>query len=484
MEQFRSFSRYAAGESLVQRVDTPEDVFRAFNQAAGRRIVLRGGGHSFHDQALHDKDTGNQIVLLVDGFQGIEFEVDGNPDRVCVQAGVKWGDFLKRAIAHACERHQPLRIPGSMQTGRDASAGGTLAGNCLSRFSGLMGKESRSIESFRIIVPASNEVLNVSRTEYPELFRATVGGHGYIGFVTDATYIVHPISVDDVAHTTISIHDSFDDLVNEQLRLVQQSKRDLRALQAVSSVWYTDQILDLGHLRRIKGGVFHTRFAPPSKPPQPGFPLYADTNSPWRYAFELMARTEPANWIIHEFLYNLALHHKGDFENDLDNFLFFMDGNTIAKKHFEHSAGQLFPIVQQTFVVPQDRTVAFADKCEAKIRANGLRPTESDMLFVSADDCFMSANYQMDGFAVTFAFEPVEPSPEAPPRIVELLNELSRDCLAAGGRIHLTKDLYAEREVVRRMFYPQIEQFEAVKRQYDPKGILQNKFSDFLFDFS
>jgi len=95
----------------------------------------------------------------------------------------------------------------------------------------------------------------------------------------------------------------------------------------------------------------------------------------------------------------------------------------------------------------------------------------------------MSANYDSDGFAVSIAFEPIRPDGSAPPKIVELMLQLTKDCLSVGGKIHLVKNVYADPVDFRQMFSPQIEQFEEIKRKYDPGLVLQNKFSDTFFSF-
>lgn len=95
----------------------------------------------------------------------------------------------------------------------------------------------------------------------------------------------------------------------------------------------------------------------------------------------------------------------------------------------------------------------------------------------------MSANYQLDGFAVSMAFEPIAGDGESPQNVVDLLHELSVICESVGGRIHMVKHVHADRAVFRKMFDPQIRQFETIKRKYDPDLILQNKFSDRFFSF-
>jgi decaprenylphospho-beta-D-ribofuranose 2-oxidase len=479
-ELARSFGRCAAGTSQVYKPKNVKEVNEVFDIARASKspIAIRGGGHSFDGQAVHDGDNGSQIILSSDYFEPKQIKFDTNT--VTLGASVQWGDFVAEAISQAKASGGPIRIPGSMQTGRKATVAGTLSGDCLSRFSGIGGKESLWIESFRILTPTSGQPFEVTAASDHDLFYAVIGGNGYIGFVTDATYKLIEIDPASLARSTITTHLTFHDLIQKQLQLVhtQVSPR------AISSAWFTE-LPDILAPDRIKGAVFDSSFAPPSQPPLPGFPLYSDISSEFRYWVETMwARDVAANLLIHELLFAIVLADHGLFENDLLDFLFFMDGNTVAKEKFEERhPGQLFPIVQQTFVVPTDQTEAFATNCMAKMRARFIRPTECDMLFVPADECFMSGSYHLDGFAVTLGFEPVAPKGCPPAKMPKLLRELCKDCLAVGGRIHSPKNLQLSGDVFRQMFSPQITTFENVKRTHDPEKLLGNRFSDTFFQF-
>src|SRR4051794_139369 len=151
--EFRSFGRGAAGRSLLVEPRSVDDVRNAFESAYMNhvRVAVRGGGHSFHDQALHSGDNGEQMILSTRYFDSIEFAPNGDALTVRIGAGVKWIDYYNAAVPRASLTGEPLRLPGSLQTGRNATAGGTMSGDCLSRFSGILGKESQWIESFRIV---------------------------------------------------------------------------------------------------------------------------------------------------------------------------------------------------------------------------------------------------------------------------------------------------------------------------------------------
>jgi len=344
-----SFGRCAKGVASIVEPDDTAGVKQVFADARKSRshITIRAGGHSFDGQAVPDS-SGRQIVLSPSRFTDVHFAPGGNADLVRLGAGVPWVEFLRLAIARAGST-DPIRIPGSMQTGRLATVGGTLSGDCLSRFSGTMGKESAWIESFHIVTPDGDD-FEVTRAD--PLFNAVVGGHGYIGFVTEATYRLVSIDNGSCAHTTITTHKSLPDLFDKQLEIL--SSVPAGSERAVSSAAFTDLLPHPPRL--VKGAVFNSFYAAPSGKPAEGFPLYTDTENEFRTIAEIMARDPFGNWAMHEYLFvRAATSPQKEYENDLENFIFFMDGNTTAKRRFEEQHPRtLFPIVQQTFVIPID----------------------------------------------------------------------------------------------------------------------------------
>lgn len=486
-ELVRSYGRCARGRSQVYKPVTVDDVKEVFALARrdNRRIVIRGGGHSFDGQALHNGDDGGDIVLSSSCLesQNIEFSIDpATGERLAtLGAGVSWGAFVSMALQQSQASGQPIRVPGSLQTGRYSTVAGTLSGDCLSRFSGLGGKESAYVRSFRILTPTSDGPVQVTEESDPDLFHAVIAGCGYFGVITEVTYRLIEIPAGSVARTTITICDNFHDLIQSQLDLI----RGGVAPRAVSSAWYTDLVPNLIHPHRIKGAVFDSVYAQPSDPPLPPFPLYEDIDGSFRYWVETMlGRHELSNWTVHEALYHLVQLDNGLFEDALYDFIFFMDGDAVAKRKYEqiHFPDQ-FPIMQQTFVLPTLAAEDFSRDAMSTMHRRGIRPTECDMLFVKADQCLMSANYKMDGFAITIGFEPVAPAGCPSDEIVRLLRDLSADCAAKGGRIHLTKNVAVDPAVFREMFSPQISKFEAIKAQHDPDLLIQNPFSDTFFRF-
>jgi decaprenylphospho-beta-D-ribofuranose 2-oxidase len=494
LETVYAFGRYNFGTSNFYApadIDGVNQVYQQVQSSNGaQRIVIRGGGHSFDGQALHSGDTGTEVILSNQNFDNtrIDWNSEG-PDTVTLGSGVTWRAFVEASLQQSQNTGGPILLPGSMETGGAATVAGTLSGGCLSRFSGMLGKESQWINSFQVLTPSDPTPIYCSPTQNSDLFWAVIGGFGYIGFVTEATYKLMEVPAGSCAHTDITTYTSLSDLIQAQLNMVNGPQTPPRA---ISSAWFTGPTSNASNAHvalaaaiatadpTIKGGIFNSVYAQPTG--CPNFPLYHDLFSDTRFGIEVACRIPLTNYLVHLGLYELCQFVTA-FDDDIEEFLFFMDGDTYARRQFFQIFGVQFPIIEQTYVVPASETETFTANSMKKIAAAGFDPSDCDMLYVKADQALMSANYNMDGFAVSWCFEPADPT-SPPAALTSLLRHLSVDCLNAGGRIHLPKNAHVHRATFRSMFNPQIATFEAIKRQYDPNLLIQNPYSDRFFAFS
>lgn len=157
-------------------VEEVADLVRAAKRE-GQAVSVSGGRHAmggqqFGTQTMHLSLSQMHDVLAFDTERGI----------IRVEAGIDWLQLLAYLKAN-----QPDTGPGwgivQKQTGADKlSIGGALSANAHGR--GLKFRPFiQDVEAFTL-VNADGEVLTVSRTEHPELFRLAVGGYGLFGVVT------------------------------------------------------------------------------------------------------------------------------------------------------------------------------------------------------------------------------------------------------------------------------------------------------------
>jgi FAD/FMN-containing dehydrogenase len=124
------------------------------------------GGQIAEPGSLHlDMRAMNQVVFL-------------DPARrvIRVQAGIRWRD-IQEAIDP-----QDLSVK-IMQSFANFTVGGAVSVNCHGRYVGR-GPVVNSVRALQLVT-ADSQVLELSRSREPELFRAVFGGYGGLGVVTE-----------------------------------------------------------------------------------------------------------------------------------------------------------------------------------------------------------------------------------------------------------------------------------------------------------
>jgi FAD/FMN-containing dehydrogenase len=94
-------------------------------------------------------------------------------------------------------------------------------------------------------------------------------------------------------------------------------------------------------------------------------------------------------------------------------------------------------------------------------------------------DSLLSSTRDFEGFLVSVAFE--ESAPPVLARIRACMEELSERCLELGGRVHLTKNVYASPAALEAMYGRALDEFFEQKARVDPDGVLCNGFLERLF---
>jgi FAD/FMN-containing dehydrogenase len=124
------------------------------------------GGQIAEPGSLHLDMRGMNKVLSLDAERRV----------VRVQAGIRW-----RGLQDAIDPHDlSVKI---MQSFSNFTAGGAVSVNCHGRYVGR-GPIVNSVRALQLVT-ADSRVLEVSRSQDAELFRAVFGGYGALGVVTE-----------------------------------------------------------------------------------------------------------------------------------------------------------------------------------------------------------------------------------------------------------------------------------------------------------
>lgn len=458
-----------------------------YARRAGRRVTFRAGGHCFDAQALNE-----DIVVSLARLDSID--VSPAAKRVTVGPGATWGAIMKRVTIYGL-------VPAITVTTEHATAGGTLSGACLSRFSPAYGKESKWIESFDLLTvdgvllrctePAAGSDPS-TWTLAERAFFGVIGGLGYLGAVTSVTYRLlevgrpyAPIGV----RTLVRKYRTYEHLAADLVPTAERACRehadpcDPDKLDAIYSALYTGD--DGGASCLLFTSAFTT------SPDRRRMPIH----QPELAARPFVEWAMRARWfakLAWPFYFNVLYKDGEEYIDDLAGYTFFMDGNMRAKQ-LASRFGVRLRTVQQTFIVPadagaaggwdaaKDDLVEWLEHAARVFRDADLRPTMTDVLFLPADARFLlSATADLAGFAVSYAFE--EDDDATILRVKDVFAQLA-DTLweMFRGRVYLVKNVAVRRETLEVMYGDNAAQFFALKRELDPSGLLRNDFLEKTF---
>jgi decaprenylphospho-beta-D-ribofuranose 2-oxidase len=483
---------YSELYSARARVLVPADIEElrrifACAREGGRRVTLRAGGHSFDAQAL-----GDDIVVSMMRFDSIEVFADER--KVRVGAGATWGAIFAKL--------EPLGlVPAVTVTTERATAGGTLSGDCLSRFSPAYGKEGTRIESLDLLTTEGELVTctapreSVARPDWireERAFSGVIGGLGYLGAVVAITYSV--LSVGEPGgqigvRTLVRKYESFQHLAAD---LVPTARRTFEEDSDPRDPTKLDAIWSALHSRRDGSQaalVFTSAFT--DTPKRRRMAVHRPDLA-LRLVVEWLMRVPLFAGLLWRFYFRFLFRDGEEYVDDLEDYTFFMDGNARAKR-VARRLGFTLRNIQQTFVVPsnpgteagwdraQDDLVEWLDYAHKFLLERKLTPTLNDVLFLPKDLPFpLSASADLAGFAVSYAFETSDENTleRAKAAFSELADTLWDNFR---GRVYLVKNVHAQQSTLAAMYGDNAVEFFRLKRELDPGSILRNDFLERTF---
>lgn len=430
--QISGWGRQPVVDAEVLAPLSAQDVEHRFKLAAFAGIP-RGNGRSYGDSALAPQVVGSRRL---DRF----LEFDAATGLLRCEAGVLLAEILEVFVPRGWFLHA---TPGT----KLISVGGAIASDVHGKSHHLEGCFSEHVERFSLAL-AGGDIVECSRTQHPELFRASCGGMGLTGFILEATIRLKPVNSAYLRETTFKA-DNLDhalSLFAEQAD-APYSVAWIDCLSAGSrlgrSLLMTGDFADDGRLQT-------SGKAPLSMPfDLPGFALNRYSVSAFNALYYHRVRAARRERIVH-----------------FDPFFYPLDGlgrwNRIYGK-----AG----FTQYQFVVPQEAGAAGVAAVLRRIAASGRGS------FLAVLKTFGPANgnplsFPMAGYTLALDFK-LEPG------LFTFLDELDRIVLDYGGRLYLTKDLRMSAETFR-AGYPRWEEFQQVRRKYGADRVFHSLQSDRL----
>lgn len=362
--------------------------------------------------------------------------------RIRVQAGTTWRTIQDQIDPHG----QSVKI---MQSYSNFTVGGSVSVNCHGRYVGR-GALVNSVQALQLVLP-DGEVVEASRDRNAELFRATTGGYGGAGIITEVELDLEDNSRIERIVTPIALRDYPD--------------------------WFRREVLG------NEAVLLHNADLAPPAFDQPMAISWLRTEKPLTERRRLIprglryAREQNVIWAVSE------LPGGSDIRSAVERSL--LHKPVVAWRNFEASmdAASLEPrtrafstYVLQEYFIPVANFRPFADQMAAILRRHASGALNVSIRHAPADTTSMLPWAPVEVFCFVLYYKQRVTGSDT--RAVEAwTRELVEAALLNGGRYYLPYRLHATRDQFARA-YPEAGQFAAFKRKVDPRNRLRNLLWD------
>jgi decaprenylphospho-beta-D-ribofuranose 2-oxidase len=181
------WGNYPRTQSELRTLRTPPDARRAVMQDGP--VLAHGAGRSYGDAAL---GSGRTV-----GLRGLDRFVafDDATRELTVEAGVMLADIIDAMLPRGLF---PPVVPGT----RYVTVGGMVGSNIHGKNHHVSGSFGNHVTRLTVVT-AQGDAINCSPAENPELFRATIGGMGLTGIITEVGFRLIPVETAFVRQETL-----------------------------------------------------------------------------------------------------------------------------------------------------------------------------------------------------------------------------------------------------------------------------------------
>src|SRR3954451_5412851 len=440
-ELLTGWGRTAATRADVVHPACAHDVTGALASPGLRGVVARGLGRSYGDAA---QNAGGRVVDMTTLDRVHQLDLDGGT--VTVDAGASL-DALLRVLV-------PLGwfVPVTPGT-RQVTVGGAIAADIHGKNHHVEGSFVQHVERMRLATPTGTVEIGPERDA--ELFWATAGGMGLTGVVLDATFRLIPAETASMVVDTERA-ENLDDV------LARMEEGDHRYRYSVAWIDLLATGRSLGRSVLTRGDHAKLDDLPEGK-----------RSAAHRYDPKPLASAPP--FVPPRLLNRLSVH--------AFNEAWFRKAPRERRGHVERIAPFFHPLdgvdgwnriygrqgfLQYQFVVPFGEEQMLRSAVE---RFSAARVPS----FLSVLKRFGPGNpaplsFPTEGWTLALDV------PAALPGLAAVLDQLDEEVAGAGGRVYLAKDSRLRPELLATM-YPRLDEWRAVQRRVDPRGVLRSDLS-------
>jgi FAD/FMN-containing dehydrogenase len=434
----------------VVRVTSEDDIRNALQYAREHKLKVTCAGqqHSMGGQTF----THGGLVLDLRDFN--RMRLDKEHKIVNLQSGVRWWQLQKMLD------QEGLSVK-SMQSINIFSVGGTLSINAHG-IDPAPGPIAPTVRSLRVMLSDGN-VVKASPTENTELFRHVLGGYGLFGVILDVDLEV----VDNEMYARKTVYMNYTDYASYYEANVETNK-DIGLIYGRLSV--APQSFLRETVAHVYTRVPYDGAFPPMKPNSHNTLDRLIINFSKRGGIGRWTRWTLEKYVephIHDCLTrNQAMSQKevclvSRNEEMYDDMAYLQ--NRLADTD-----------ILQEYFIPYRRVPEFVDGLRQVVQANDANLLNVTIRTVHKDTVtsLPYAKEDMFGFVLYFNVGFDEKDNEILKKTTSDLIDVAH---RAGGTYYLPYQLFYTKEQLRSC-YPEIDDFFAKKKKYDPIGLFSNKF--------
>jgi FAD/FMN-containing dehydrogenase len=437
-----SASGVLSGWGRFPQVPGTESSSERLDQATRGVPLTRGLGRAYGDAAL---PAGGDLRVAGSVRANRFLEFDECTGQLTAEAGLTLDEMIRVFLPRG------FFTPVSPGT-RFVTLGGMVAADVHGKNHHAAGTIGRHVRTVKIRT-ASGDVVTCSRSEHPDLFRATLGGMGLTGHLLEVT-----LGLDRVPSPWIV----------SETEQVPSLGAFVEALRASSAMWpMTAGWIDC--LSRPpamgRGILFRGRWAEPEEAPAP----FAALDAPTRMPFTLPAWALSAP-VVRSFNWaHYRLHGTGVRRRVVAPAKFFYPLDSIGEWNRLYGRRGF---AQYQCVLPDGPGHAAVTRFLEVLTGRG----GASFLCVIKD-----CGEEGEGL-LSFPKRGISIALDIPMRdtTADLVNTLNEVVIPEGGRIYLAKDALTRPEHFRAM-EPRLDEFLRVRREWDPHGRIRSAQSVRLF---
>jgi FAD/FMN-containing dehydrogenase len=434
----------------VVRITSEDDIRNALQYARDHnlRITCAGQQHSMGGQTF----THGGLVLDLRDFNRIR--IDKENKTANLQSGARWWQFQKLLD------QENLSVK-SMQSINIFSVGGTLSINAHG-IDPMPGPIAPTVRSLRVML-SNGSVVKASPTENPELFRHVLGGYGLFGVILDVDLGV--VANELYGRKTLYMnYKNFPDYY----------RANIENNPEIGLVFGRLSVAPQSFLRETAVHLYtQTQFAGPFPPMKPN-----SHNTLDRFIINFSKTGGLGRWTrwtlekyIEPHMHDCLTRNQAMNQKEVC----LVSRNEEMYDDMAYLENRLPDTdILQEYFVPYDRMPEFADGLRDVVQRNKANLLNVTIRTVHKDTitALPYATQDMFGFVLYFNVKFNDRDNEILQQTTSGLIDVAH---AAGGTYYLSYQLFYTKEQLRNC-YPEIDDFFAAKKKYDPIGLFSNKF--------